>query len=255
MRPTAPPARAALNLRLVRVSTLAILAATSVAVASAPASANPAGPTKPVNLTEGINRSAHSVTTHDGTVITGITFIDAADTGTFIQQRATSASQLAVATGGTLTCYSQWRYITAGGPNTYWKADSSAFPIYANGNRNADYWYQQFLPCYYPGWELNAWAFLSNGTGEFVNRNRPTIDLYANIPATLSEADFTYYTKLFVCTFDGNWISILLDRYASQNAWAYRNPGTGRMEKSWGSLNGNNLFKVDPTVLTGGCQS
>jgi len=55
---------------------------------SAPASGRPVGPTEPLNLTDGINPAAHSVTTYDGKVITGITFVDQKDVRRIRRQQA-----------------------------------------------------------------------------------------------------------------------------------------------------------------------
>ncbi len=100
---------------------LALVACATVLAVSAPASAAaPVGATG--RNTEGIDRSAHSVTTHAGTVVTGITFVDERDVARIRQQQAGAVRPQF---GGTLFCLPDWHYITGGGTNTYWKPAGS----------------------------------------------------------------------------------------------------------------------------------
>src|SRR6266516_5072006 len=127
---------------------LALVACATVLAVSAPASAAaPVGATG--RNTEGIDRSAHSVTTHAGTVVTGITFVDERDVARIRQQQAGAVRPQF---GGTLFCLPDWHYITGGGTNTYWKPAGSNRAVWGNGNRSADYWNQQFLPCWKDIW-------------------------------------------------------------------------------------------------------
>jgi hypothetical protein len=203
-----------------------------------------------INLTEGINPSAHSLTTHDGTVITGITFVSEKDRPGVRQQQARSATQQTAAAGPTLQCDATWHFITAGGTNAYWKTGVDGYRyIYTNGNRNADYWNQEYIACWWTDWEFNAYAFFSNGTGAVVafNYGAITPNFQATLPLSSSEFDFNLFAKMFICYFDGNWIHMRLGNSGYLNAW--RDPW-GIMEPSGGPLNGNNLFKVDPVLVT-----
>src|SRR5205814_212470 len=90
--------------------------------------------------------------------------------------------------------------------NTGWKPYDTDGVILANGNRSADYWNQQFLVCWRSSWpEANAWAFLSNATGEFIDFNN-TYNYTADVVPNLQEPWFSQYAKVRVCNYDGNWI-------------------------------------------------
>jgi hypothetical protein len=205
---------------------------------------------KQINLTEGINPSAHSVTTHNGTVIAGITFVSESDMPRIKQQQAKSATPQTAAATATVFCYSQWRFITAGGTNAYWKPGIYEY-VYASGNRNADYWNQEFLPCYQAGYAMEEWTFLSNATGKYVDTR--VTQLAAS--TTRDDPNFTILTKFTVCYFDGNWISIYLGKefISGRKLWAYRDPGNAGVFEAYGPLNGNNLFKIDPPIPSGTC--
>jgi hypothetical protein len=135
------------------------------------------------------------VTTHNGTVITGITFVDDRAAARVRQQQARSGTPQVVAADSSLHCAGEWHFVTASSTNTYWKPQAYSLRIYANGNRSADYWNQEFLPCWEATWEGNAYAFLSNATGQFINWY--SSPLTADIPSYWSEPDFTTHTKFY----------------------------------------------------------
>jgi hypothetical protein len=252
--PPSEPARAAgayVTWRLVPVA-LALVSAT-VLSAAAPASAGAVPPAGQIDRTAGIKPAAHSVTLHNGTVLTGITIVDERDVLRVRRQQAGSATRQ-VTTAVNLQCLSEWHFVTAGGANTYWKPAPYSKYLYANGNRGADYWNQEFLPCWESGWELNAWAFLSNATGQFVDWLEATLFLVAQIPSSWDDPEFTDRTKFQVCDYDGNWMYMqktLPNTLA--HIWAARNPANGGVVESDGPLNGNSLFKVDPWIWGSRC--
>jgi hypothetical protein len=200
-----------------------------------------------INLTEGINPSAHSVTTHNGTVITGITFVNDKDVLRVRQQEAKLATQQTAAATPELHCDGTWHFIAPGGTNVYWKPDTFG-NIYANGNRSSDYWNQEFLACWWTnsGWRLNEYAFLSNATGAVVAYYGNNGQLRADLPFSSTGAAYLVQAAFLICHFDGNWISIKSLWYG---AWAYRDPGSAGVFGASGSLTGNNLFKLDPVLV------
>jgi len=232
-----------------RLSGLRRPAVTVVAVASTLLLAVPASASTPVNLAAGIDRAAHTVTTHGGRVISGITFVDDRDLPALRQrlatQRATALDEQ------TFFCRSSWAFIKAGGTNTYWKTNPATKLIFANGNRSADYWNQEYLPCFDVNWDINAWALLSNATGQFVDW------LPGRVTADMSDGAEQFYTMFRACTYDGNWIymtyTVFFDGGGKDVSPIYRVPSDASLYAADPPLNGNNLFKVDAPLVTATC--
>ncbi len=223
--------------------TLVLLSVTTTAAVIAATPAEAVG----ANFdTAGINKAAGSVTTHAGKVITGITFISEKDLPTARNARAAAPSS---AVEDTVTCLDQWRYINAGGTNPYWKPQGAYQYIYANGNRAADYWNQQFLPCYLSSWaaEPNSWAFLANVTGGFVSHRNGN---QLNATAFTDAAWVAEYAKVYVCSLDGYWMYLYLDTSLIDGTkkYAYRDPTTLAIYHANGPISGNHLFHIDQPI-------
>jgi hypothetical protein len=180
-----------------------------------------------------------------GKPTSGITYVAEKDVLRVRSEQAASAASQAAAAGQWF-CMDDWHYITGGGANAYWKPDASGY-VYANGNRNSDFWNQQLLPCWLNGWELHAWAFLSNRTGKFIDVVEP--QLRAATPSNVSTSFANIYLKFLVCDYDGNWK--YLERALSDPAnisYVYRTPANSSIRLAFGPLSGNHLFRIEPTI-------
>jgi hypothetical protein len=221
---------------------VALAMAVGVTAVGFPSPASAAGAATQ-HRTEGINVSAHSVTTRAGRVLTGITFVDEKDAPRVRRQQAAAARQQVMASGGTLYCLSAWHYIGGGATNSFWH-DESGY-IYADGNPNADYWNQQLLPCWKTGWVApNGWAFLVNGAGWFINFDPPQGDpqYAAATPPDTPEPEFTRQAQAVVCDYDGNWTWI-----SGYGGWASIGPFRW-VVATQGPLTGSGLWKVISTL-------
>jgi hypothetical protein len=247
-----------------RVLALVVAVGAGVLVATTPASAGHLTSVKEFNPAEGINPAAHSVTTHNGKVITGITFVSAKDAPKLRRQEAASARAHpnASAINVYFHCLSKWTYITFGGTNTWWRAyhGDPQGHIFGNGDRSPyDYWNEEFLPCWYTDWpEAQDWAFLENADGNWVSTTYITSQLEATIPQSADhlaqEPQLTQNAMFQLCNYDGNW------RYMTYNDSApiFRDTvGAGVYFKNYGLLDGNALLKTDESieVLYAGYQS
>ena len=195
----------------------------------------------------GINVAAGTVTTASGKVIDGITFVKSRDVAALRQQQRKALATAPAGVTGTRHCLEEWHFIAGGGANTNWKPDATTH-IFGNGNRNSDYWNQEFLPCWWTDWtEPNSWSLLSNRTGLMMYSLDTS--LYANVPIT---AGWAPWTKFLVCHYDGNWtyLSVLV---GGINLFAYRDPSTGQMLQNTGPLTGNHLLRVDPPITEDFC--
>jgi hypothetical protein len=224
----------------VRILALVVAVSASVCTLAAPASAARSGDSiAGVELSAGINVPAHSVTTRAGTVLTGVTFVDPKDLGSVRRrQRATTADD-------PFYCASQWYYIHGGGTNTYWRTNPTSYFVQAIGNRNADYWNQEYLPCWYSDWDINAYMFLSNMGGLFLHFGGTVVP---GLPTNNGRQELSRYAQAHICYFDGNW------------TWIYgiagvvsAGPGGFLDPTLVGPLNGTELFKPDPSLPTAQC--
>ncbi len=226
--------------------TIAILSVTAAAQVAGAATAAAAGANRD---TMGINTAAGTVTTHSGKVISGITFVSKKDLATVKEQQAKSGSKPSAGINA-VSCLNSWVYITAGGTNAYWKPLGTLNNIYATGNRSADYWNQQFLPCYVHGWAGPEWAFLANASGKFVDTH--DIHLRANTPMGSSDQAMADHAKFYVCHYDGYWIYVNLGtNIFGQQLYVYRDPADQAAQSSLKPLNGNHLFYIDSPIMTG----
>jgi hypothetical protein len=256
MNPTTPLVGAVLNRRAIRALVPAALAVACVIAVSAPAAASDSATSRQIDTTEGINRSTNSVTTRAGVVMTGVTFVDDKDVAGFRQQHRTSGSTLAAATPE-WHCMTEWHFIHGGGANTYWKPKTGSRYLAAIGNRTADYWNQEFLPCWLNNFQPNGWAFLSNATGSFVEvpNYHSWTQLIADWPITFSDPNILNYVEFLVCTFDGNWIDVATQPFAPypyNGDRAFRS-SNGDLTSNSSALSGDNLFKMEPGVGNGTC--
>jgi hypothetical protein len=235
--------------RLGRVLVSTTVAAACVMAVSAPAGANAAGTPYRIDLTEGIDRSAHTITTHAGTVIAGIDFVEPKDVAASQRQPTPSGGTLHAAAALQWHCELEWYFIHAGGSNTYWKpAAVDGISLVATGNRNADYWNQEFLPCWLDNWGAGAFAFLSNATGKFVqvHSSASWTQLIADWPPSNTTPQARTATRMVICTFDGFWDDIATQPDVDSSLKVYRNSDGYLYSATASPLNGNNLFRIDP---------
>jgi hypothetical protein len=240
-----PSTRTFFNSSPLRVLALAAVVCTSVIVISTPASASHIAPAEEFNRTEGINPAAHSVTTHNGKVITGITFVNERDAPKIRKQDAAAARAHPNTYTGTRRCITYWHYITHGGTNTWWRPNPEDFEghIFANGNRNVDYWNEEFLPCWYTDWPTaQEWMFLANASGDFVDYDSSSSQLETTIPQSADEAQLTQYAAFDLCNYDLNWTYLAPH---SSGVFIYRDTGTSAVYWSYGLLDGNSLINMD----------
>lgn len=229
------------------IHALTLLSVTSAAVAVAAAPGNAEGVNRD---TVGIDRANNSVTTRNGKILTGFTFVEAKDVATVRQQSAEAARQGFAVNAGSVVCTTQWHYISAGAANSYWKPQSGTEYVWANGNRSTDYWNQQFLPCWWSTWtEPNAWMFLANATGKFVDHYETHLN--AGTLPNSPELWFALHAKIRVCHVDGYWVALYLYTSGANKLYAYRNPTTAAVIAANGPLSGNHLFYIDSPILTG----
>jgi hypothetical protein len=209
---------------------------------------------KPIGLSatgraDGINVSAGTVTSHDGTVRSGITFVDSKDAAAVkLQTSGSSGARSANVTNPNATnlyCIQTWHTIAGGAANSNWKPNSYE-QIVANGNINVDPWNQWFLPCWRSGWLFEEFAFLSNATGWFVSYIG-YVYLYTDVHPSAGDFLIDNYTRFKVCYYDGNWT--YLKRPGTAASIAYRDPATASVYLAGGPLNGNMLFKYTPSSL------
>jgi hypothetical protein len=155
----------------------------------------------------------------------------------------------------TLKCATTWSYIRAG-DDGYLKPDANG-TIYANGNRNSDYWNQQFLQCHFISsnqWPPEDYAFLSNRTGHWLQADRVTGQLNAN--GTLNSTDdhlpafrvirydsnFWYFVAGGLCQWpDGDCPYVQVKKNVT--------PGPPVYADQWGPLNGWNLLRIQTRRL------
>lgn len=233
-----------------RVTVFVLLIGGSMAIAGSPASARRSlSSDDQLRHTEGINVSAHTVTTRNGTVWSGITFVDPKDVAT-AKLQASGSSSVQPLGPTNLSCIHSWYYIAGGAANSNWKPDTSnqtfANRIRANGNISVDPWNQWFMPCWRSGWSVEDFAFLSNATGGFVAYLH-TVNLQAIISQQTDDFTMDNFTRFSICYYDGNWT--YLKPPDSGAPIAYRDPATGNVFLADGPLNGNMLFNYSPSGL------
>nr|AGS49735.1 hypothetical protein [uncultured bacterium esnapd14] len=184
------------------------------------------------------------MTTHDGTVRSGITFVDPNDVAAIKWQTSGSSGAPSINVTN-LYCIQTWHTIAGGASNSNWRPNSNK-RIVANGNINVDPWNQWFLPCWRSGWLVQEFAFLANATGGFVSYLF-TVNLYADISPNADDVLFENHARFKICYYDGNWT--YLKPPDGDAPIAYRDPATANVYLAGGSLNGNMLFKYTPSSL------
>ncbi|SCG57647.1 hypothetical protein GA0070609_3339 [Micromonospora echinaurantiaca] len=234
---------------LVGVLGVSLLLVAVPALADTPDTDGAAGPAEHIDLSVGIDRSAHTVTTRNGKVLRGITVVDDKDLPRVRREQARAAAQGAGTDANGVYCLASWRFIRGGATDSHWRTTAQDWRIFANGQRNADYWNQFFLPCWLSSWrEHYSYMFLANSTGDIVARDGST-QMYAGISLDGAESTFNTYAKFLVCSYDGHWMFLHWPGY-----YSYWEPGNRVVRGDWAATTtGQHLFHLDPAVNPGGC--
>jgi hypothetical protein len=146
----------------------------------------------------------------------------------------------------TLTCDDHWSYIRAG-DNGYLKPDADG-RVWADGNRNADYWNLQFLKCRYDTWVLGYYGYLSNRTGHWLVPPDDGSQLSALGTLTSDTDPMPMFRPVW---YDANFWSLDVLGMCSPTyvncprVWINKSLSPAPALPSWGPLNGGNLLRIE----------